>query len=319
VFFSNKMLINREVSSIYINCIVERPLTDSNESLELLRKKLWRARGRHSKAAGVALLIISVIFLILAYVTRYIMFEVTSIVALLLGAILVFTSIEPYVKMDVANRAAISSLAALSEILAYLKIEGKAAHIPPTRNQSKGRTFIPMQSESSLPTLEEITKDRVVIPGKGLLLPSTGSALLQLYERELGDLRKIDFDYLVEWLPRVLVDGLQMAEKMEITRNGEDIHAKLTSSAFRHLCQQAETSNLICETINCPMCSSIADAIAKNTNRIVYYKKCSYDPSSLETTAHFVLGPTLEKPRRRHIAAILRLLRKHLQTEGWPP
>jgi len=294
-------------------------LTNSDESLELLRKKLWRARGRHSKAAGVTLLAISVIFLIFAYITRYIVFEVTSIVALLLGVILIFTSIEPYVKMDVANRAALSSLAALSEILAYLKVEGKAVHIPPTGNQSAGRIFIPMHSESSLPTLEEITKDQLVISGKGLLLPSTGNALLQLYEKELGNLRNIDFNYLVEWLPRILVDGLQMAEKMEITRKGDDIHVKLASSAFRYLCQQAETTNLICGTINCPMCSSIADAIAKNTNRIVYCKKCGYDPLRLETTAHFVLGPTLEKPKKgRDMATILRFLKKHLPAEGQP-
>jgi hypothetical protein len=42
---------------------------------EELRTSIWRARGRHSRLAGAIMLLWSVLFLILAYYTRYIVFE----------------------------------------------------------------------------------------------------------------------------------------------------------------------------------------------------------------------------------------------------
>lgn len=263
-----------------------------------LRERLWRTRGRYSRVAGGTLLAISAIFLILAYVTRYIVFEVTSIVALLLGVVLVFTGIEPYVKVSVADRAVTSSLVALGKVLAYSRIKSEALYLPPAEGKSVGKIFIPTRSENTLPTLEEIMKERRRIPKKGLLLPSTGSALLRLYEEDLGDLRNIDLDYLMEWLPRVLVDGLQMAERVEVNREAEKIRVRFTASAFRYLCQDTEVAKTICETTGCPICGSVAEAIAKTTSRVVYYIGCGYDPLTQVMDATYRLGPTLESLRQ---------------------
>jgi len=269
------------------------------EELVRLRQKLWKARGRRSRIAGTVYLLLSGLFLLLAYITRYIVFEVVSILALLLGVVFVFTGIESYVKMDVANRAVVSSLVPIASLLSYLKAEGKAIHIPPVSEQRAGRIFLPKRDEVTLPAFEEITRESsIAVLNEGVLLPSVGNALLKLYENELGDLRNFDLEYLMAWLPRVLVDGLQMAEKVEMNWNADDINVKMINLAFSNVCQNA-SAKVICELTGCPVCSSIAEAFSKNTGRIVYYLKCENDSIKRETNAFYRLGPALEELRRR--------------------
>ena len=264
-----------------------------------LKMRLWKARGRRSRITGVVFLFISGSFLILAYITRYIVFEVISILALLLGVVFVFTSMELYMKVNVANRAVISSLIPLTSLLNHLRVKSKAVYIPSASEKHSHKIFLPTQGGDSLPTIEEIAKDdSTAFLEKGILLPPIGSALLQLYEEELGDLRNFDLEYLMAWLPRVLVDGLKMAERVEITRKIDEIHVKITDSVFRYLCQQPAVK-VVCEVTGCPVCSSIGEAISKNTGHVVYYLKCEYDPLTRETDIFYRLGPPLEELRQR--------------------
>ena len=258
------------------------------EELIRLRLKLWKARSRHSRATGVALLIISAFFLSLAYVTRYIVFEVTSILALFLGVIFVLSGVEPYVKLRVANKAVASPLYTLCDLLSHLGVDGKGIYMPTAEGDSV-KIFLPKSRSGSLPKINEATSGMVVLEN-GFILPPVGNSLLQLYEEELGDVRNFDFDYLKEWLPRVLVEALNIAEKSEITQDGEDIQVRLTASSFSGLCQNKEVVQ-ICRVVGCPLISSIAEAISKNTGRVVYYINCAYNPSTRVTEATYKLGP----------------------------
>lgn len=261
------------------------------EELIQLRVKLWKTRGRNSRLTGAVLLIISGFFLSLAYETRYIVFEVTSILALFLGVIFVLSGVERQVKLRVANRAVLSFLYALRDILTYFGIDDAGIYIP-TAGGNSVKIFFPKNRSNSLPNIDEATSNMVVLE-EGFILPPVGSALLQLYEEELGDVRNFDLDYLKEWLPRVLVDGLKMIERAEITQNGDEIQVKLTASSFSELCRNKEVAQ-ICRTVGCPVTSSIAEAIAKNTGRVVYYVNCVYEASTQMTEDTYKLGPNVE-------------------------
>lgn len=266
------------------------------EELIQLKVKLWKARGRTSRATGAALLITSGFFLSLAYVTRYIVFEVTSVLALFLGVIFVLSGVERYVKLRVANKAVLSPLYTLCGLLSHFGINGEGIYIPTAEGDSV-KIFLPKNRSSPLPNIDEATSSMVVLEN-GFILPPVGNGLLQLYEEELGDIRNFDLDHLKEWLPRVLADDLKMVEKMEIIQDGEDIHVKLTASFFSQLCQNKEVAQ-VCGTIGCPVISSIAEAIAKNAGQVVYYVKCVYNPSTRITEATYKLGPTLKDLKRK--------------------
>ena len=260
--------------------------------LERLRMRLWKARGRTSKNVGMIYLVIGAVFLILAYLTRYIVFEAISIIAIFLGVISVFTNIEPYMKETVGNEAVASPLLAMIKILDQISIKGRVIYLP-VATEAMAMAFIPINDDTPLPTLDEISTGNIIIPNRGLLIPSNGAGLLQLYEKELSDIRSMDFNYFIEWMPKVLTDGLKVCEKAEISVASNEVQVRIAVSSFRHLCQKKETI-IACRRIGCPLSSVIASALAKNTNRVVYYKDCNYNPKKRETAVLYELGQTLE-------------------------
>jgi len=259
----------------------------------LLHKLPWKARGRNSRIAGATFLVLSATFLVLAYHTRYLLFETVSIVSLLLGVVFIFTSVEPYVKLNVANEAVVSALLALSKFLKHFKLQGKAVYFPSLSEDEDALLFLPRKDGDAIPNYDEIIESNSIGIEKGVILPSLGTKLVQLYEDELSGLRHFDLEYLMEWLPRVLVESLQVAEKVEIFSEGELIHVRFVEPVFRHVCQHSGLAS-ICKSVGCPLCSSLAETFAKNTNRVVFFSKCDYDEKSRVAHAVFKLGPNVE-------------------------
>jgi hypothetical protein len=244
---------------------------------------------------GTILLVMSAIFLIFAYMTRYMVFEIVSIIALFLGVLLIFTGIESYMKEIVGNQALASPLIALNEIVEshYGFYEGNAVFCPPIDNMP-ARTFLPRETNSPLPTRENLTENTILLPNQGILLPSTGAGLLELYEDEIGNLQTMDHKYFLTWLPRVLVEGLKLCERADIGVQNEKVQVEILGSVFRYLCQQ-EKMRTACRKIGCPLTSSIAGSFAKNLGRAVRYQNCVVEPKQRKTVIHFELGPTFEK------------------------
>jgi hypothetical protein len=274
-------------------------LTSVEKELIQLRVKLWKARGRNSRLTGAVFLIISGLFLSLAYATEYIVFEITSILALFLGVIFVLSGIERHIKLHVANMAVLSYLHTLRDVLTYFTIDGEGIYIP-TANGESVKIFLSKNRGNSSPNIGDAKSSGVDLEN-GIILSPAGSTLLQLYEEELGDVRNLDLDYLREWLPRVLVDELKIVEDAEIIKDEENIHVRLTSSSFSELCQNKEVAQ-VCRTIGCPISSSIAEALAKSTRRAVYYVNCVYDPSTRITEASYRLGPVVKGLKRKEDA-----------------
>jgi len=261
------------------------------EELLLLHKSLWKARGRRSKIAGTVYLIISAFFLILSFFTRYIVFEVISILSLLLGVMLVLVGLEKYVKLSVAEEALASAMLPINSLIEHLELKGKAAYIP---HSSEVFVFIP-KKENNKAVLKKVKE--LAISEKGLVTLSPATFLAELYERELGgNVKKFDLDYLFKWLPKMLVDDLKIAEKIEITRDEDRVRFELYEPLFSHLCEE-ERISAACKTVGCPICGSLANLLAKNTERIVFYHGCVYDSNKKRLTTSFTLGPSIKSSR----------------------
>jgi len=262
------------------------------KEMNRLRRRLWRMQGRRTRLVGWVLLALSACTLILGYETRWLFFEATALVSLLLGLILVFLSLEPYIHFRVASRAMLSPLKSLDQVLSQLGIGESFVYLPPTMGQSVGKLFIPTkQGTGGLLTLEEIQRGKVVISGKGVLVLPTGSDLLRLFEEELGvDFRLVGLSYVFTHLPP-LIRGLGLAEKVQMTKRSEDeIALTLTRPAYRSICLHAVRTQTICGRAGCPLCSSIAAALAKAAGRLVGQEKTEYDEAAQATRVIFKLG-----------------------------
>ena len=93
---------------------------ESNEvetRLKDARTSLWRSKGRKTRELGSALLAVSLLMFLLAFLTNYLLFEITSILSLFLGMVFLFTGTESYVRSKPANMIAKSPLITLEGIL----------------------------------------------------------------------------------------------------------------------------------------------------------------------------------------------------------
>ena len=255
----------------------EQPLIQELEKeREALKRGLWRQRRRPSGIAGYALLALGATFLTLSIIYSA---ESSAIISALIGlglafwgCILLYITPSRFVRSTLLDSTAISSLATINKIITELNYEGKGIYLPPTylRGVKGGTVFIPTTKKIIIPPIQEIAEDRVFLknPG-GICLTPLGLGLANLYEKELGkDFAKTNLDYIQKNLPKVFIEGLQIAEDLEIESKGNKVQAKITGSIYKDLCKQVEEASPgICSKIGCPLCSSIALAITRSTRR----------------------------------------------------
>ncbi len=265
------------------------------ESLLQLKLHLRKARGRNSRLVGAVFLVSSGAFFSLAYATNFIAFEVTSIFAFLLGIFLLLSGRRNTVDLRVA-KALFSPLSTLCDLLQRLGIKSPGAYVP-TMQKHDQPVAIFLSKGSNDTSIYASEPTTPILGENGFLVPSVGNGLLNVVEEELGDVRKLTLDHLIGWLPRIYKEELRIVQKLEITQEKDIIHVKLADAAFNSLCQSTKNAE-ICRFVGCPLISSVAEAIAKNTGRIIFYKSCINDPDAKTSETIFRIGPPAEKMER---------------------
>ena len=247
----------------------------TDEELTTLRLKLWRSKGRRTRELGAFLLGTSILIFLLAFITNSLLFEVTSVIALFLGMIFLFSGVESHVGTRQANLIAKSPLLSFKELIKDLP--GRALYLYKSENRPR---FI----------LTENVPAKGATRTNGRTFLSLGNDLVSLYEEELGDLRGRGMEYLVEWLPRILVDSLKLAEEVKVDLlPGEEVEVAIKKPTFDMLCLSQDIRNGICNTVGCQVQSSIAQAISLATKQNVFFKGCVYKDDGRTAVATYQL------------------------------
>lgn len=192
------------------------------------------------------------------------------------GGLFLYAKPVRYVKEVIFNSTTISSLVTIDKILTELNQKGRGVHLPPKHLEQlkESIVFIPTREDVIIPPVKDVTKERVFLNPDGVRLTAPGQGLLTLYEEKLGtNLSKIDFDYLKNSLPKLLIEDLELLEDLEIEKQHDVIHVKMKLSAYKDLCRQVRKHTSICSHFGCPLCSSIACALAKSMGKAVILEK----------------------------------------------
>lgn len=222
------------------------------------------------------MLLLSATLLVIAYFTRYIAFEVTAILSLLIGTVLLVSQLEPLVKLRPASQAILPLIQIFIDLKRVFNVSGKGIFIPCKTGEVK--LLLPAKSRIDQSVILKIADEGAVAHSDGLILPSLGQGLSQLYEEELSEVRGMELSYIMEWLPRVIVDGLGLCEKVEMIMVDEEIHTILTKPFIRDICQRNDIKKPMCYSTGCPLTASIADTLAVSNGRPVCHIECRYDP-----------------------------------------
>ncbi len=256
-----------------------------------LRTELWLLRGRRSRTVGILMVVVGNMLLLLAYFTRYFVFEIVSVVALLSGIIFAFTSADTYVRADVARRFAQSSFRPLAQLLDQLGYVGRAVYLPPEEGARAGLMLVPKNHDfcAKLRELQQAHVDS----GDGLLLPSTGEGLFEEIEEELSSLGKISLENLLAWLPDVLVEGLGLGSKAEAVTQDAEVSVWLWYGAFENL-HKEPISEALCQQIGCPTYAAVGLILAKNTGKAVFVSGCKQFSHAEGVKMSYTLGPLVK-------------------------
>jgi len=187
------------------------------------------------------------------------------------GALLLFIRPTRYVKSKILNSMTISPLTTIHQVIEALNYKGKGVYLPPRylKEHKGGTLFIPSKKGITVPSIGEVTKGKATLNPRGIFLTPPGLDLANLFEDELGkDFAKVDLLYLQNNLPKLFIEGLKIAEDFEMGREGDMIHAKITGTVCGELCREARKIPNIC-SLGCPLCSSIAIALARATGKPV--------------------------------------------------
>lgn len=233
------------------------------------------------------LLFLAVAMFLLAYFTRYIVFEVTSIAALLTGFAFVFASVDSYVKARPANLSVRGPLMSLHQSLVSSGYAGRAFYFPGGKGEEKVKMFIPNSKDDSPTNLASLKSEQ---SARGIWLTPPGEGIAKILGEELDGLSDKELKYLVEWVPRAIVEGLGLAEKMKMQVKGDDVRMEIHRPSFQILCQDAQLNQTVCLRFGCPFSSGIATALAESTERVVEFVTCGHDSKSEKSTGFYRLG-----------------------------
>ena len=138
-------------------------------------------------------------------------------------------------------------------------------------NVDSSLVFIPKTPKTQLPTPEEINEKQLTNQKTGAFVTPPGSALSRLFEEELGFfiLQKPTSNQIQKKLPKLLVEGLELAEEVEIQIQGNTVILEITGSILDEICRQTDSQPKTHKQVGCLLSSAIACTLAKASGKPV--------------------------------------------------
>jgi hypothetical protein len=208
------------------------------------------------------------------------------------GALLLFIRPSHYVRSDLMNSAALSSLTTIDRMITSLGYTQKGVYIP-VNNPDKAVVFIPSQPLKTIPKLEHVEKQTFVKDPEGIALVPPGLALANLFERELKvKFTDLSLQEMSERLPKLLIEDLEMVQDCTIKIDGDHVSFTFVESVYSEFCSKLRDSTKVCSSLGCPMCSAMACVLAQVSQRPVEFDKDKYatDGRTIESSYRILPG-----------------------------
>ena len=265
-------------------------LEDEKEDLRLekerLRIELWKQKRKPSGLAGYTLLLLGATALASSIVYESSILAFIGLGLTFWGTLLSFIRPVRYVRSTLLDSTAVFSLMTVDQVIEDLNYTGKGVYLPPRhlKGLKEGTVFIPSKRDIT-PSVEKAVE--------GIRLTPSGSGLVNLFERELGtSFAKVDLNYLRNNLPKLFVEGLEIAEDFEMNVQSNMIHVRITGSVYNGLCKEVRKLPNVCNSIGCPLCSSVACSLTRATGKPIIIEKnqLSTDGKTIEAYYRILEG-----------------------------
>jgi hypothetical protein len=185
------------------------------------------------------------------------------------GMLAFFVQPQEYVKSDLMNATAQSSLKTIENMMVGMGYGEKGVYIP--AGKEKVVVFVPSEPFSMLPESVAVEGKTFLTDPKGMLVVPPGLALANLIEKKLGfTLKNCGVETVVHALPKVLVEDLEIVRDVEIEVKDDRIGVKLVDSIYADFCKEMRETSRRCG-LGCPMCSALACILAVASGKPVLF------------------------------------------------
>lgn len=260
---------------------------------EQLQLELRKQKRRPSRTVGILLFISGSTALVFSLIYASTILAFIGLGLTFWGALLLYITPKKYVKHSLLYSTAFPSLFSIAELIDSSGYKGKGIYLPPRhlKELKGGKVFIPQKNEVFIPSTEELEENKFfIMDPKGICLTPPGLDLVNLFEKELRkDFAGAEIQYLQNNLPKLLIEDLEIAEDIEITVDGNVIRTKIVRSIYEDFCRELVKTKKVCSTLGCPLCSSIACALARTTGKPVIIKENAYSKDTHSIEVHYML------------------------------
>ena len=206
------------------------------------------------------------------------------------GILFLFVKPNKYVRIEIMDSWIVSSLRIIDRLLHDFEW-AKAVYLPPNYFEDyDGGVFL----TNNMVTVQEIAEKKEFTNPKGLLIIPPGLGIVNLIEKRLDkSLSEVDIDFLRNTLFKVLVEELELVQGFHMNIRNNDVHVKIVGSIHSSLCSDLRKHQTkICTCLGCPLCSSIAYALAKVTQKpvIIERNEISSDCQTIDIWYRFIEG-----------------------------
>ena len=189
------------------------------------------------------------------------------------GALLLFIRPRKYVRSDLMDSTALSSLKTVDRVMTEFGYNQRAIYIP-RQNPEKVIAFVPQNTLTDFSKLKDIKDQTFIDDPKGITIIPPGLELSNLIERELGiEFGKTSLKTLSERLPKLLTEDLEIFQNFEMKVEDNTVHIKFEEPIYSELCKKLRDCTSICSSLGCPICSAMACVLAQASGKPVAFDK----------------------------------------------
>jgi hypothetical protein len=207
------------------------------------------------------------------------------------GVLLLYITPAKHVSLKLLWASTASPTCNIERILTELNLIEKGHYLPPKylKDVESSLVFIPRKSDQPLPEPEEITEGKLFAKEQnGIFLTPPGMALSKLFEQELKtSFRKTNLAYVQQNLPKLLVDGVEIAETAEMQIKDNKITLEIEGNLLNYVCQETQKLPRTHQSVGCILTSAIACALAKATGKPITIEKEEQTPDGKITRIEY--------------------------------
>ncbi len=257
----------------------------------------------NARRVGLVLLLVGVFssFSAVYYVNQILAFLGLGLI--FWGVLFLLVLPSRYFEGSLLGSSAIASYVTIDRIVNSMEFTGKSYYIP---QRLKGKddldkfhyledapVFISAENNINVSSLEELPTSNFVIENpEGILIAPPGLGLYIRLKKEIGpELKEMQLDGLCSTLPRILLEKLRVAEKIEMSFQNTSVYLVIRGSIYQSLFDDKNSLKSI-SLVGCPITSAIACVLAKATGGIIALENFAFNKaiSKLEVTYSLNVG-----------------------------